>query len=91
MFGAVKDERGDDLSFKAEGGKRVSPFPSKTYLFLLKNVLAQSAGGADPAVGNLLPGGARGDAVVRVAGGGVINVATGADILVYCAYPPKFT
>ena len=52
-------------------------------LFLLKNVLAQSAGGADPAVGDLVPGGAGGDAVVRVADGGVIDVAAGADILIH--------
>ena len=52
-------------------------------LFLLKDILAHSTDGADPAVGDLVPRGARGDAVVRVACGGVVLIAAGADVLIH--------
>ena len=52
-------------------------------LSLLKDVLAHSADGADPAVGDLVPGSAGGDAVVGIADSGVILIAAGADILIH--------
>ena len=64
------------------------PVSPKKRLSLLKDVLAQAAGGADPVLGDLLPGGAGGDAVVRVAYRRVIDVTAGADILVHLVFLP---
>ena len=47
-------------------------------LFLLEHVLAHLADGADPALGDLIPGGAGGHAVVGISHGGVIDVPAGA-------------
>ena len=56
-------------------------------LRLLKDILAQAAGGAHPVVGDLVPRGAGGDAVVGVTHGGVVLIAAGADILVHLPFP----
>ena len=55
----------------------------KTYSLLcgIKGILAKSAGGADPVLGNVFPGGAGGYAVFGVAFGGVIDIAAGALVL----------
>jgi hypothetical protein len=52
----------------------------KAYSLLsgIKGVLAKTADGADPIFGNVLPDCAGGYAVVRVAQGGVIDIAAGA-------------
>ena len=49
------------------------PFTLKI-LRLFKYILAHSADGADPAVGDLVPGGAGGDAVVGIAHRGVVLI-----------------
>ena len=59
-----------------------SPFALKI-LRLLKDVLAHSTDGADPTVGDLVPGGAGGDAVVGIAHSGVVLIAAGAEIFVH--------
>ena len=58
------------------------PFTLKI-LRLFKYILAHSADGADPAVGDLVPGGAGGDAVVGITHSGVVLIAAGADILIH--------
>ncbi len=49
------------------------PFTLKI-LRLFKYILAHSADGADPAVGDLVPGGAGGDAVVGITHSGVVLI-----------------
>lgn len=68
-------------------GNEFPRFPQKCSiicgLLFLENVLAHAADGALPALGDLFPGGAGGDAVVGVTYRGVVDVAAGADILVH--------
>ena len=59
------------------------PHNEERYLRLLKDILAHSTDGANPAVGDLVPGGAGGDAVVGVACGGVVLIAAGANVLIH--------
>ena len=59
-------------------------------LFLLKNVLAHAADGAYPAVGDLLPGGAGGNAVVGVARRGVVLIAAGAHVFIHFVFLLNF-
>ena len=59
------------------------PVSPKKRLSLLKDVLAQAAGGAHPVVGDLVPRGAGGDAVVGIAHSGVILIAAGANVLIH--------
>ena len=52
-------------------------------LLSLEHILAEAADGAGPILGDLFPGGAGRDAVVRIADGGVVDVTAGADVLHY--------
>ena len=56
-----------------KGGGPKDPPPSVELRFF-KDVLAHSADGADPAVGDLVPGGAGGDAVVGITHSGVVLI-----------------
>ena len=57
-------------------------------LSLLKDVLAHSADGADPAVGDLVPGGTGGDAVVGITHSGVVLITARANVLVHLVFLP---
>ena len=72
------------IGVKACKGRHINvpPFTLKI-LRLFKYILAHSTDGADPAVGDLVPGGAGGDAVVGITHSGVILIAAGADILIH--------
>jgi len=56
-------------------------------LFLLEAFLAHPADRAGPALRNLLPGSAGGNAVVRITYGGIIDIAAGANILTHANTP----
>jgi hypothetical protein len=61
--------------------------PDIQELLLLKDILAHAADGADPILSDLLPGGAGSHAVIRIANSGIIDVATGANILIHVRSP----
>ena len=49
-------------------------------LFLLESILTQSADGALEVLGQILKGGAGGDAVVGITNGGIVFVTAGANV-----------
>ena len=67
---------------REEAGLFLLPL-KKAYSLLsgIKDILAKSADGADPILGDIFPRRTGGDAAVRIAEGRIINIAAGALIL----------
>src|SRR5699024_10045843 len=55
---------------------------------LLEHILAETAGGANPVLRNVLPGCTGSNAVVRIADSGIVYIAAGANIFLHISYPP---